>query len=55
MTFVNYNIPLDILQAYQNYDKNVNMQITRYLLFCDGGIFSVHALTSEGTKRISYK
>ena len=29
-------------------------QVPRYLLFCEGGIFSAHALTLVGTKLTPY-
>ena len=31
-----------------------NMQVMRYLLFCEGGIFSAHAHTLVGTKHTPY-
>ena len=38
----------------QNPSTTNNTQVPRYLLFCDGGILSAHALRSVGTKLISY-
>ena len=37
-------------------DKQIlsNTQVPRYLLFCEGGIYSTHAHTSVGTKLTSY-
>ena len=31
-----------------------NTQVPRYLLFCEGGIYSIHAHTSVGTKLTSF-
>ena len=37
-----------------NYIMTFNTQVPRYQLFCEGGIFSAHALTLVGTKLTPY-
>ena len=48
--------PESVLKIAQDTERiyNNNTQVPRYLLFCEGGIYSTHVHTSVGTKLTSY-
>ena len=53
---IHHQTSLILLKSFNFYNlcNNFNTQVPRYLLFCEGGIFSAHALTLVGTQLTPY-